>query len=126
MHYPQVLVYERDGGLAAQLAGLWQEQRWALREPRDTAACVALLSQGGPAALVLRIGREPSHELDVLETVALLRPDVPMVVVTEPGGVGRAIEGLCWDLGARAVLTPPIANDVLRQIVVGLVTSSGQ
>ena len=120
MRYPQVLVYERDGRLAELLkAGLEERKlKWVLREPRDPAGCLRLLERGGPAVVVVKLGRDLERELTLLERVASLHPDVRPVLVGD--GEHVALAGTGWDLGAAYVLLPPMARTSLPEVVVGL------
>jgi len=55
MKYPQILVYEPDGLLAAMLRETAKTQRWALREPRKPDSCLRLLRSFCPSVLVLKM-----------------------------------------------------------------------
>ena len=55
MQYPQILVYETDGLLAAMLGEMAKARRWALREPRKTESCLRLLRSLCPSVLVLKM-----------------------------------------------------------------------
>jgi hypothetical protein len=118
MRHPQVVVYEADGRLAALLRPLAQERRWALREPRRAETVLEHLSGGGPAVLVLRVGRDLEREMILLERAAWLYPAARAVVVAE---VEQArLVGLAWDLGASFVLAPPQPRERLAELVAGL------
>jgi hypothetical protein len=133
MRFPQLLIYETDGRLAAQLRKLAEERKWSLREPRQPAACLGLLRRGGRSVLVLKLGaappREPAaeaadrerarvRELTLLERVSWHCPDTATVVV---GDVEHAdLAGVAWDLGAACVLFPPWPRDWLPDVVAGL------
>src|SRR5438309_947937 len=56
MQYPQILVYETDGLLAAMLREMAKAKRWALREPRKPASCLRLLQSLCPSVLVIKMG----------------------------------------------------------------------
>jgi hypothetical protein len=120
MRYPQGLAYERDGRLAELLKAALEERKlkWVLREPRDPAACLRLLERGGPAVVVVKLGRELERELTLLERVASLHADVCPVLVGD--AEHAALAGTGWDLGAAYVLLPPMARTSLPEIVVGL------
>ena len=125
MRFPQVLIYEGDGRLAALLRetlALGQggdKRRWALRSPRLASSCLRLLRGAGPSVLVLKLGRDPKrHEMPLLEQVTWLYPDTATVVVSELDN--PALAGLAWDLGARCVLFPPQTRDQLPGVVAGL------
>ena len=118
MRYAQVLLYENDTLLTTMLEERARQERWSLRHPRDYAECRELLCRGGPAVLVVRLGRDLEFELSLLERVASLYPDVGTVVVGE--AVHAALAGLAWDLGAAYVLFPPQSRDTLSEVVTGL------
>jgi hypothetical protein len=120
MRYPQVLVYERDGRLAAMLKdGLGERKlKWALREPRDTASCLRLLGRGGPAVVVVKLGGDLEREMTLLERVTYLHAEARTVLVGDREHV--ALAGTGWDLGAAYVLLPPMSRESLPEIVVGL------
>src|SRR5438105_2223442 len=114
MRCPQLLVYEGDGRLAAQLRPLAEERRWSLREPRQLAGCLGLLERGGPSVLVLKTGRDLERELTLLERVRLLCPETATVVVGDADHPGLA--ALAWDLGATCVLLPLSPRDNLPDL----------
>jgi hypothetical protein len=123
VRYPQLLVHEGDGRLAALLRDTARAARWALREPRRLADCLELLGRGGPAVLVVKLGRDLERELALLERVGWLCPDAAAVAVceTEPPDLA----GLAWDLGARCVLAPAEAREDLAAVVAGLLSGPG-
>ena len=120
MHYPQVLIYERDGRLAELLkAGLVaRAKKWAVREPRDPAACLRLLERGGPAVVVIKLGRDLEGELKLLENVEQVNRETRAILVGDAEHVGLA--GIGWHFGAAYVLLPPMSRESLAEIVVGL------
>jgi DNA-binding NtrC family response regulator len=123
MRHPQVLVYEGDGRLAEVLRPLVEERRWALRQPRKLATILAHLERGGPAVVVVKLGRHLERELTLVERTAWLSPDAAAVVVADQD-MAR-VAGLAWDLGAAYVLTPPLSREQLPEIVVGLMGDGG-
>jgi hypothetical protein len=120
MQYPQVLVYERDGRLAALLKASLQESklRWVLREPRELGSCLRLLSRGGPAVVVIKLGGDLEREFTLLERVSYVHPAAAAVLVGDAEHV--ALAGMGWDLGAAYVVMPPMSRECLPAIVVGL------
>jgi len=61
MQYPQILVYETDGLLAAMLREMAKAKRWALREPRKPASCLRLLQSLCPSVLVIKMASYSSE-----------------------------------------------------------------
>ncbi len=118
MYFPQVLVYESDGKLAALLRPMVEERKWAFREPRQLAPCLRLLRRGGPGVLVIKAGRDLERELTLLERVAWLYPETATVLVGE--AESSLLAGLAWDLGADYVLFPPQPRERLPEIVAAL------
>jgi DNA-binding NarL/FixJ family response regulator len=117
VRHPLLLVYEGDGRLAALLREPAAAAKWSLREARRTEEVLQLLEHGGPAALVLRVGRDLEGEMTLLERVAWLFPDAAAVVVGEAEQAPLA--GLAWDLGATYFLSPSELED-LPEIVAAL------
>ena len=124
MRYPQVVVFEGDGRLAALLRPLAEGRRWPLREPRQLAPCLRLLARGGPAVVVIRAGRDLEREFTLLERLRWLFPEVRLLVVTD--GDHPALAGLAWDLGADCVLSPHSARELLPDVVAGLMGPPGK
>ncbi len=122
MRFPQVIIQEPDGKLGALVRDLARQQRWTLREPRSPEACLRLLGPGGPAVLVLKVGRELGPEIRLLERATRLFPDTPVVVVGDADNAPLA--GLAWDLGAAVVVAPPLPRDELPEIVAGLMEAA--
>jgi hypothetical protein len=118
MRYPQLLVYDGDGRLAALLRPLAEQRRWSLREPRQPGACLRLLGRAGPNLLVLRAGRDLERELTLLDRVSWLHPETATVLVADSDHPRLA--GLAWDLGAAYVLMPPLPRDSLPEVVAAL------
>jgi hypothetical protein len=117
MHHPQVIVWEADGRLAAQLRPLAEERRWVLREPRQAVAVLRLLRRG-PAVVVLKPGRDLEREFALVERVAWVFPEAAVVLVADSEYTRLA--ALAWDLGAAFVLAPPLPCERLPEIVAAL------
>jgi hypothetical protein len=122
MRHPELLVYEGDGRLAGLVRGLAEKQSWTLREMRDTDACLRVLLRGGPAVLVLKVGRDLVREFTLLEQAAWLCPQSPAVLVGETDD--GVLTALAWDLGARYVLFPPQPRHQLPDIVASLMAAA--
>jgi DNA-binding NarL/FixJ family response regulator len=122
MHYPQLLIHETDGQLAAELRELAsKKQRWSLREPRQREGCLRLLQHGGPSILVIKVGRDVENELTLLEQVSWLSPETRIVAVSDTAN--PLLADLAWDLGATFVLFPPQPRERLLELVESLMRS---
>jgi hypothetical protein len=86
-----------------------------LRDVQHVQACRNLLRQGGPAVLVLMLGKDLVHELTLLQEASLAVPDTAVIVVGDTANPGLA--ALAWDLGARCVLQPPLPLELLSDLV---------
>jgi hypothetical protein len=142
MQFPQILVYENDGLLAAMLRETAKTKRWALREARKSESCMRLLRGLCPTVLVLKIAthakreaglpvkeedeqqRAADREKEQVESLELLAqvhetfPETAMVAVGD--AEDASLESLAWDFGASYVLMPPQSRQMLPDIVVGL------
>jgi hypothetical protein len=121
MRYPQVLVWEGDGRLAALLRPAAEANGWALHEPRQVGPCLRLLRRGRPGVLVLRLGRDLERELSLLDHVSWHCPGASTVVVLDSDHPRLA--GLAFDLGAAWALLPPFSGERLLEVVLGLMGS---
>jgi DNA-binding response OmpR family regulator len=122
MRSPQLVVCETDRWIAELLhatAAMW---KWSLRELRQPDACVRALRRGGPGVMVLELSRHPDDGLALLERVAWLCPDTPVVVVS--GAADDELTGLAWDLGADYVVAPPQPREAVLPVVVGLMETA--
>jgi DNA-binding NarL/FixJ family response regulator len=122
MHHPQVLVVESDGRLATELRELANKKhRWALREPRQQESCLRLLRRGGPAVLVIKVGKDIEQELALIEQVSSRYPDTRIVAL---GDVENpTLADLIWNLGVSFVLFPPQPRERLKDLVESLMIS---
>src|SRR5262245_42317207 len=123
MRYAQVLLYENDTLLTTMLEERARQEKWSLRHPRDFAECRELLQRGGPAVVVVRVGRDLEFELSLLERVASLFPDVGTGLVGD--ATHAALAGLAWDLGASYVMMLPQPAEMLPEVVAGLLQPLG-
>ncbi len=122
MHYPQLLIHETDGQLAAELReSASKNQRWSLREPRQREGCLRLLQCGGPSILIIKVGRDVENELTLLELVSWLSPETRIVAVSDTAN--PLLADLAWDLGATFVMFPPQPRERLVELVESLMRS---
>lgn len=124
MRYPLLVIYEGDGRLAALLRPAAAAGAWVVREPRQAGACLRWLAKGGPAVLVLRVGRDLEREMGLLQRAACQCPEAGLVVVTE--GDHARLAGLAWDLGATFVVTPDRPRESVVEVVEGLMRPGGR
>jgi DNA-binding response OmpR family regulator len=123
MRQAQVLLYETDGRLAKLLQPLFEQQRWRLRELRQTESVADALRDEVPL-LILKIGRNLYEEMVLLEHAHWNFPETAIVVVGEVAH--PELEGLTWDLGADFALFPPLPREHLVEIVKTMMARSGE
>jgi len=121
VRHPQLVVWERDGRLAGQLAPLAAERRWVVRDVRQVELCLRWLAGPGPAVLVLRFAPSAADGPALVDRVARELPDVRSVAVGEADGP-PGLAALAWDLGADFALFPPVPLTLLPEIVAGLMS----
>jgi DNA-binding response OmpR family regulator len=123
MLHPQIVVFEREKRIATLLRELAAAERWALREPRQRDNCREQLRQLTPTVFVIVIERPSDTALELLQAAAVECPHVAIVAV---GSVEDAetLAGLSCDLGADYALFPPLARDLLPEVVRGLMERS--
>ncbi len=115
MRFPQIVVFESDGVLAANLQPLAKETRWLVREPKQVPACLDLLRESGPKVLLLRLGRHLIRELTLLDEASSTNADVPVIVVCDNDD--PALLSVAMDLGASYVLMPPLTRHILPELI---------
>ena len=128
MNHPQLVVFESDGWLAEQVRGLAQENRWLLREPRQTEACLDLVRETRASLLLLKLQRGLINEFRLLALLRERVPDCPVVVCSdlklESVAQRTTLAALAYDLGARYVMFPPLTQNLLEDVVSGLMAAT--
>ncbi|MCZ2340200.1 MAG: hypothetical protein LC104_00205 [Bacteroidales bacterium] len=125
MRYPQILVCDTGEFVEAELRELAARQRWMLRHVQQTRALHKALQEWRPSVVCLVVDPTDASAsaLTTLSECLSCFPDVPFLVIST-----RKVPELqrCYwtaavlDLGARAVLYPPIVRSVLEDWVRGL------
>jgi DNA-binding NarL/FixJ family response regulator len=123
MRQAQVLAYGVEGPVAGRLQELAQGRGLSLREVGNPRACLNLLRQGGPAVLVLKLGRNLVQELTLVQEVGSVFPEVSVVVFGDTDH--PALAAFAWDLGAACVLFPPQPVELLPEVVLRLLPTEG-
>lgn len=128
MRHPQIVVLDPDGWIGRQLAALTGESHWLVREPRAGAAALSLARDRRPTVLFVRIdpAEEKADAVALIADVHRLCPDVPVAVVSDaklPDADRAAWTAVLFDLGARAVLFPPLTRPVLEDVASGLMAA---
>ncbi len=128
MKHPQVAIYESDGFLASQVRRLASENGWLVRESRHTEACLALLNDGRPSVLLLKLEKDLVDGLSLLTQVTEQAPDCPVLLVSDVKMDGAAqrvqLSTLAFDLGARYILYPPLQQSVIEDLVAGFMAAT--
>ena len=129
MQHPQLVIYEADGWLAAQVAVLAREHAWLVRESRQPEACLELLRDNRPAVLLVKLERK----LDEFRLIASVRervPECPIAVFSDAKFEGVAqrasLASLAYDLGVRYVMFPPLTRTLVEDVAAGLMAATIQ
>src|SRR5262249_57839036 len=88
---------------------------------RQGPACLELL-RGGPAVLVLKIGRHLVRELTFLDEAHVEVPDAPIVAVGD--AEDATLFTLTMELGASYVIFPPQPRQQLVEVVRSLMDAT--
>lgn len=122
MRYPRIVVYADHDHIEAELRPLAAEHRWLLHGVRQARAMASAVLEARPTVAVVEA--DPSDEtaaaLELLCESRLVRPDVPILVVS-PVKLSE-LDRTYWsaavlDLGATFVLYPPLDRSVLEDLV---------
>jgi DNA-binding response OmpR family regulator len=129
MHAPQVVVLEADGWIARHLGDIAAESAWVVRGTRGIDSALSLVRERKPCVLVVQLELDEDKPASLRLIAALRRasPDVPVVAVSDVkfNDADRvAWTAALFDLGARYVLFPPIAQPVLEDVVSGLMAAA--
>ena len=120
MRSPRLIVRETDGMLAGMLADAVRKHSWLLREIREPEACLNLLRRVGPSVLFVRLDRKLLDELTFLGQAARTAPDCPIVLIfdvkMDSTWQRTQLAGLFRDLGASAVLFPPVVKNLIEEV----------
>jgi hypothetical protein len=79
-----------------------------------------MLHKGGPSALVVRLDRELTRELGLLERVTWFYPEAAVVVVGDFADV--PLTDLIWDLGASIVFSAMPSGHELGETIAGFLS----
>lgn len=115
MRNAQLITFGVDDDAAERLQPLLRDRGVGLRITRNPKACLNLLRQGAVGVLLLRVGRHLESEFALLAQVSRLFPEVAAVVWGDADHPRLA--GLAYELGARAVLLPPLDQDRLHDVL---------
>ncbi len=117
MHQTQILTFGIEGVLAERLRELAQTQRVWLRETSQFAACQNLL-QSAPSVFVLRLGRDITRELALVEQVHACLPRTATIVIGEADN--PVLAWLAWELGATLALFPPTPVERITEALMSM------
>lgn len=122
MRHPQIIVYEKDGRLAALFREPAEQRRWALHEARRLEGVLELLRSAPPSVLVVKIGTQLEQELALLERTHWLCPAARLVAVGDVEN--EPLENLAWSLGAHAVLFPAQPRQLVVDVAISLLEAA--
>lgn len=114
-----VLVADDDVSVGKALSLLMRRAGMEVRTATDPDAVIGLVRESAPGVIVMDMnfsGATTGQEgLELLRKVKVLRPEVPVILITAWGSIDLAVEGM--KLGAADFITKPWRNDeMLRRI----------
>jgi chemotaxis response regulator CheB len=128
MRLPQIVIYESDGWLAAQVGDLARENGWLVRESRHADACLNFLRECRPSVLLLKVEPKLIDEMTLLAALTEKVPECPVVVCSdaklESAEQRSHLAGLACDLGARFIMFPPLTRNVVEDVASGLMAAT--
>lgn len=114
MKLSQILTYELEDQYVRRLGEITKEARWRLRQFRQAFSLFTALKDGANL-VILQIGHDLYEELLLLKKIRIGYPEIPVLILGSNPSPGLA--ELCWDLGAAAVILPPISTVLLEETV---------
>ena len=128
MRHPRLVIYERDGFLAEQVRELAREHRWVVRESRQADACLKILRDPGPAVLLIKVDKEALDGMALIGRAFESAPHCPLALFfdekQEGAGQRALLAGLAYDLGASAVVFPPLTQSAVEDLAAGLMAGA--
>lgn len=128
MQFPQLVVLALDDWLGRQLQELTASRRWLLRQSRQLQAAMKMLSPPRPTILIAQLDprREKPDGFQFLADVHLQFPDVMLLAISDVK-INNDDERSLWsasvlDLGASAVIFPPLTKPVLEEVIGQMMT----
>ena len=123
-----VLVADDDVSVGKALSLLMRRAGLEVRTATAPDAVIGLVRESAPGVIVMDMnfsGATTGQEgLELLRKVKVLRPEVPVILITAWGSIDLAVEGM--KLGAADFITKPWRNDeMLRRIDTALSLGSG-
>lgn len=125
MPLPHLILFEPDGLAGRLLAPLAADRRWRVRTPRTPAAALGYArDHRRPGVLVVRFDpADADAAAGLVGDVHRACPDVPVIAASDDkmADADRAAwTATLFDLGARAVLFPPLSRPALEEVVTAL------
>lgn len=123
-----VLVADDDASVGKVLSLLVRRDGLEVRTASDPDSVITLVRESAPGVIVMDMnftGATTGQEgLELLRKVKILRPEVPVILITAWGSIDLAVEGM--KLGASDFITKPWRNDeMLRRIHTALSLNAG-
>jgi hypothetical protein len=145
MRAPRILLYEGDAEMAEQLRVFAEGRRWTMRSLQGVSACLNELANPSPTVVVVKLARyllekvpegtdaELAARVDekrqrrltrlftLLDRASRQAPDVPLLLVSdwklEETQARNDLACLAYELGATFVLSPPLIDELLIELV---------
>jgi len=112
---PIVFVVDDDVAVRESLTSLMQASGWRAETFASAQAFLARSRALAPSCLVLDVFLPDCSGLDLQKRVAVDRPDMPVIFITDCGDVSTSVRAM--KAGASEFLMKPFHNDVLADAI---------
>lgn len=110
-----VLVVDDEPGHRQMVQAVLEDAGWNVLEAKSGKQALETLSHETPHAALVDMRMPGMDGLELLKEVMVLRPSLPVVMLTAYGSVGSAVEAM--KKGAFDYLTKPADNDELKAVL---------
>ena len=114
MAAPNVLVVANDPATVKSLNSLLGIRYGTEAVAMGAAAVERAYRNPSPDLVLLKLGAGQNEELQTLRNVLRIRPDLKVVLLSEPGESGRVVEAI--RIGAQDYITSPFREEELLRV----------
>ncbi len=110
-----VLVVDDEPGHRQMVQAVLEDAGWTVLEAKSGQQALEILAREAPHAALVDMRMPGMDGLELLKEIMVLRPSLPVVMLTAYGSVGSAVEAM--KKGAFDYLTKPADNDELKAVL---------